>query len=62
LLKEEASTAATDFATAVAMLCETIDQADGIVIQRIAWTVKENIAVFETKRGELFHLFPPRDV
>jgi hypothetical protein len=58
---KEASTAATDFATAIAMLTETIDQTDGVVIQRIAWTIKENIAIFETKRGELFHLLRQRD-
>ena len=58
---EEASTAASDFVRGIAMLCETIDQKDGVVIQRIAWAAKDSIKAFEEKRCELFELLLPAD-
>jgi len=49
-------TAATDFATAIAMLTETIDQQPGVVIQRVAWAAIAGLKEIEALRDKLFDL------
>jgi hypothetical protein len=56
---EEDVTAASNFADAIAMLAETIDDADGCVFQRMAWTLKKHCDAIEERRGNLFRFLHP---
>lgn len=53
-------TAAEDFARAIALMAETIDE-EGVAssVQRLAWTVIDCIKRTEERRGKLFRMTHP---
>jgi hypothetical protein len=58
---EDAVTAASDFADAVAYIAQTLGEQDvGGVVQRLAWTIKTHIESIEELRGKLFRFLHPR--
>jgi hypothetical protein len=53
-------TAAGQFADAIAMLAEALTgPEEGLVVQRLAWTIKVRCAAIEVRRGNLFRLLHP---
>lgn len=51
---------AKDLVVALAMVAETMSNAEGSVVQRLAWLAGENIAAAEALRCDLFRLTHPR--
>jgi hypothetical protein len=56
---EDDLAAATSFADAIALIAETIDDGAEEPIQRLAWEIKDRVALAEEKRGKLFHMTHP---
>ena len=57
---EDDLAAAASFANAIELITDTIDDSDaGEPIQRLAWEIKNRVALAEEKRGKLFHLTHP---
>ena len=56
---EDDVTAVEQFATALAFIAETLDEAEGAVVQRLALTIKARAKSIEVRRGYLFQLLHP---
>jgi hypothetical protein len=56
---EDDVTAAEQFADAVAFIAQTLDDHEGCVVQRLAWTIKDRIESIGELRGKLFRVLHP---
>jgi len=57
---EEPLTRATRFATALAMIAETLDEPDGTTVQQLAWSIMDEIKKVEQQRSFLIRLTHPK--
>jgi hypothetical protein len=48
-----------DYATALALIAETLGDTHGRVVQRLAWGIKQHQEKVEERRGLLFHAMHP---